>query len=89
MHNACNCNNQRVPFKGFAIDNKDGKFHEWEHSRHAMGEYDVVIDTHFSGICHTDIHFAFQEFVIRIFTSLIAIGCLEFILWCLGMRLLG
>ncbi len=69
MHNACNCNNQRVPFKGFAIDSKDGKFHEWEHSCHAMGEYDVVIDTHFSGICH--------------------IGCLEFILLCLGMRLLG
>ncbi|MCQ2873472.1 NAD(P)-dependent alcohol dehydrogenase [Helicobacter pylori] len=63
MHNACNCNNQRVPFKGFAIDNKDGKFHEWEHSRHAMGEYDVVIDTHFSGICHTDIHFAHSDWL--------------------------
>lgn len=77
MHNACNCNNQRVPFKGFAIDNKDGKFHEWEHSRHAMANTMLSLIP------------IFQEFVIRIFTSLIAIGCLEFILWCLGMRLLG
>ncbi len=28
-----------------------------------MGEYDVVIDTHFSGICHTDIHFAHSDWL--------------------------
>ncbi|WP_163555524.1 NAD(P)-dependent alcohol dehydrogenase [Helicobacter suis] len=52
---------ERIKAKGFAIFSKDGKFKEHDFTRHAMGEKDVVIDIHYCGICHSDIHAAYSE----------------------------
>ena len=49
-------NGQRISFNGYAVDHKDDKFHEFEHTRHALGEKDILIDIYFAGICHSDIH---------------------------------
>ncbi|CCB79168.1 alcohol dehydrogenase [Helicobacter bizzozeronii CIII-1] len=52
---------KRIEAKGFAIFAKDGKFQEHAFTRHALGEKDVLIDIHYCGICHSDIHAAYSE----------------------------
>jgi len=51
----------RIPTKGFAKDSKDGHFHSYEFSRHAVGDNDILIDIMYAGICHSDIHTAKSE----------------------------
>ncbi|WP_205435746.1 NAD(P)-dependent alcohol dehydrogenase [Helicobacter suis] len=50
-----------IPAKGFAIFSKDGKFQEHRFNRHALGKNDVLIDIHYCGICHSDLHAAYGE----------------------------
>lgn len=45
-----------VVSKGYAGKNTSGKLVPWTFQRKAIGEYDVLIDIKFSGICHSDIH---------------------------------
>ncbi|CAM2786278.1 NAD(P)-dependent alcohol dehydrogenase [Helicobacter felis] len=52
---------QRIPARGFAIHSKEGKFQPHEFTRHALGEKDVLIDIHYCGICHSDVHSAYSE----------------------------
>lgn len=58
---AVSAQNSRIPAKGFAKDSKDGHFHSYEFSRHAVGDNDVLIDIMYAGICHSDIHTAKSE----------------------------
>lgn len=47
---------ERIPAKGYALFSKDGNFHPYDFSRHALGEHDILIRTLYCGICHSDIH---------------------------------
>lgn len=50
-----------VPSKGFAVDSAEGHFHLYEFTRHAVGDNDVLIETMYAGICHSDLHAAWDE----------------------------
>ena len=52
---------ERVPFKSYAVADKNAKFQLWQGSRHAMGEHDIIIEIKYCGICHSDIHSAKSE----------------------------
>lgn len=52
---------ERVPFKSYAVADKNAKFKIWQSSRHPMGEHDIIIEIKYCGICHSDIHSAKSE----------------------------
>ena len=54
-------NGTRIPAKGFAIDSADGHFHQHEFTRHAVGDNDILIEILYAGICHSDLHAAWDE----------------------------
>jgi len=51
----------RIPSKGFAVDSAEGHFHLYEFTRHAIGDNDILIETMYAGICHSDLHAAWDE----------------------------
>lgn len=51
----------RIPAKGFAVDSKEGHFHLYEFTRHAVGDNDVLIEILYAGICHSDLHSVWSE----------------------------
>lgn len=46
----------RITSKGLAVNSPDDKFHNYEFTRHAIGDNDVLIEILYSGICHSDLH---------------------------------
>lgn len=52
---------ERIPAKGFAVFSKDGNFRPFEFSRHPVGGNDILIEIMYSGVCHSDIHHAYQD----------------------------
>ncbi|WP_269523035.1 NAD(P)-dependent alcohol dehydrogenase [Coraliomargarita parva] len=50
-----------VPAKGYALFSSDGSFQPYEFKRHAVGEHDVLIETLYAGICHSDIHHVHED----------------------------
>lgn len=50
-----------VHSKGYALSSKDGKFTPYEFKRHAVGDNDVLIDILYAGICHSDLHHAWED----------------------------
>ena len=52
---------ERVPAKGFAVFSATGTFHPYEFTRHAIGDNDILIETLYAGICHSDLHAAWDE----------------------------
>lgn len=52
---------KRIPFKGFAVADKNAKFTPFESTRHALGDSDILIEILYAGICHSDIHSAKSE----------------------------
>lgn len=52
---------ERIPSKGFAVFSPHGAFQVYDFSRHAVGDNDVLIEIMYSGICHSDIHTAHNE----------------------------
>lgn len=48
----------RIPAKGFAYFATDGHFHDYNFTRHAVGDNDVQIKIMYAGICHSDLHTA-------------------------------
>ena len=50
--------NDRIPAKGFAFHAEDGHFHDYEFTRHPIGDNDVQIKILYAGICHSDLHTA-------------------------------
>ncbi|QWU79784.1 zinc-dependent alcohol dehydrogenase [Campylobacter novaezeelandiae] len=53
--------NGRIQSKGYAMLDKNAKFTSFEFSRHAIGEYDILVKILYAGICHSDIHTARSE----------------------------
>lgn len=51
----------RIPAKGFAIFSADGNFKPFEFDRHPVGEHDVLIKIMYAGICHSDLHHAWND----------------------------
>lgn len=49
---------ERIPARGFAYYAEDGHFHDYEFTRHPVGDNDVQIKILYAGICHSDIHTA-------------------------------
>ncbi|ANV98503.1 hypothetical protein BBW65_06720 [Helicobacter enhydrae] len=47
---------QPISSKGYAVFSKDGTFQPYEFKRRAVGEYDLLIEILYAGICHSDIH---------------------------------
>lgn len=51
----------RVLSKGYALFAKDGNFMPYEFTRQPVGDSDVLIETLYAGICHSDIHHAHED----------------------------
>lgn len=49
---------ERIPARGFAYHAGDGHFHDYEFTRHPVGDNDVQIRIMYAGICHSDLHTA-------------------------------
>ncbi|MBW1654553.1 NAD(P)-dependent alcohol dehydrogenase [Flavobacterium quisquiliarum] len=49
-------NNKLIKSKGYAGIDKESPLKSWDFERRAIGDYDILIDIKFSGICHSDIH---------------------------------
>ncbi|MBI41050.1 MAG: Zn-dependent alcohol dehydrogenase [Leptospiraceae bacterium] len=45
-----------VHSRGYAARNETGKLSPWKFDRRAVGDFDVLIDIKYSGVCHSDIH---------------------------------
>ncbi|MBK0368679.1 NAD(P)-dependent alcohol dehydrogenase [Flavobacterium agrisoli] len=54
--NAVTAQNKTIPSKGFAVLAADGKFKPFEFNRHALGDNEILIETLYASICHSDIH---------------------------------
>lgn len=52
---------ERVPAKGFAMFSAKDTFRPYEFTRHAIGENDIQIEILYAGICHSDLHAAWDE----------------------------
>jgi alcohol dehydrogenase (NADP+) len=50
-----------LPAKGFAVKAKDSGFAPFSFKRRAAGPKDVLIDILYCGVCHSDIHTAWNE----------------------------
>lgn len=48
----------RIPAKGYALLAKEGPFQSFSFDRHPVGDHDILIETLYAGICHSDIHHA-------------------------------
>ena len=46
----------RIPSKGYALYQADGELKPYDFTRHAVGENDILIETMYCGVCHSDIH---------------------------------
>lgn len=51
----------RIPAKGFAVFSAKDTFHPYEFTRHAVGDNEVQIEIMYAGICHSDLHAAWDE----------------------------
>lgn len=47
---------KNIKSKGYAGDNAEGVMKPWAFERRPVGEFDVLIEIKYSGICHSDIH---------------------------------
>lgn len=52
---------ERIQAKGFAIFSADDTFHLHEFTRRAVGDNDIQIEILYAGICHSDLHAAWDE----------------------------
>lgn len=53
--------NNPVPAKGLAVVDNSGKFETYNFIRHAIGDNDVLIETMYASICHSDVHHAHED----------------------------
>jgi uncharacterized zinc-type alcohol dehydrogenase-like protein len=54
-------NAERIPAKGFAVQEANGHFQPYEFTRHAVGDNDIQIEILYAGICHSDLHHVFAD----------------------------
>jgi threonine dehydrogenase-like Zn-dependent dehydrogenase len=50
-----------IPTKAYAVHNATGDPTPWSFEHRDPGPHEILIDIHFCGICHTDIHKARNE----------------------------
>jgi len=53
--------NERAPAKGFAVFPAGDTCHTYEFARHAIGDNGIRIEILYAGICHSDLHAAWDE----------------------------
>lgn len=58
---------KRIPSKGFAVFTTDWQFKPYEFTRHALGDDDILIETMYASICHSDLHHTHQDWGTEIF----------------------
>ncbi len=46
----------RIPAKGYALFQADGELKPYDFTRHTVGENDILMETLYCGVCHSDIH---------------------------------
>jgi uncharacterized zinc-type alcohol dehydrogenase-like protein len=46
----------RIPAKGYAVLQSGGQFQPYEFTRRTVGDNDILIETLYAGICHSDVH---------------------------------
>ncbi|WP_406664407.1 NAD(P)-dependent alcohol dehydrogenase [Gallaecimonas sp. GXIMD1310] len=49
-------NDMNIKSKGYAAVDTSGKLQPWAFERRPLGDYDVLIETRYASICHSDIH---------------------------------
>lgn len=59
--NAASAQNKPVASKGLAMFSKEVNFQPYSFTRHAVGDNDILIETMYASICHSDIHTAKGE----------------------------
>lgn len=47
---------ERISSKGYALYTADGELKSYDFTRHPIGENDILIETLYCGVCHSDIH---------------------------------
>ena len=52
---------ERIPAKGFAVDSKEGHFHPYDFTRHAVGDNDILIEILYAVIRLSDLSFVWVE----------------------------
>ena len=53
---AADVNGSRVRTRGYAAFDTSGKLSPWSFERRAVGDNDILIETKYASICHSDIH---------------------------------
>ncbi|MBF9002106.1 NAD(P)-dependent alcohol dehydrogenase [Vibrio nitrifigilis] len=48
--------NRRIPSQGYAAFDESGILKPWTFERRPVGDHDILIETKFASICHSDIH---------------------------------
>ena len=56
-----NAQEKRIPAKGLAVFSNDWQFKPYEFTRHALGDDDILIETMYASICHSDLHHSHQD----------------------------
>lgn len=51
----------RIQSKGLAAVNNSGKFEVYDFDRHSVGDNDVLIETMYASICHSDVHHVHED----------------------------
>ncbi|RDU60280.1 NAD(P)-dependent alcohol dehydrogenase [Helicobacter marmotae] len=54
-------NGTQIDALGYSVGHKNDTFKPFRFKRHAMGEYDILLEILYAGICHSDIHAARSE----------------------------
>ncbi|MAX80920.1 MAG: hydroxyacid dehydrogenase [Crocinitomicaceae bacterium] len=52
---------EKIPSKGLAAVSNKGKFEVYEFERHAIGDNDILIETMYASICHSDLHHVHED----------------------------
>jgi uncharacterized zinc-type alcohol dehydrogenase-like protein len=58
---------KRIPAKGLAVYEAGGGFKPYEFTRHAIGDDDILIETMYASICHSDLHHTHQDWGTEIY----------------------
>lgn len=56
LFSAAFAQNKPVSSKGLAVMANDGRFKSFTFNRHAVGDNDILIETLYASICHSDVH---------------------------------
>lgn len=62
-----NAQEKRIPAKGLAVFSNDWQFKPYKFTRHALGDDDILIETMYASICHSDLHHTHQDWGTEIF----------------------